>query len=147
MSPSRPSARFPSVGALILAVLVIGWFLPPAVMGAGVGELPEDDRPFAEEVRHWSYVLIWENPIEKGLIRHVKVLEVVAVDRDTAPPCGPGVTATLEQCIPAGVPSRADCGVGFTDHPRWMTAHLRAYTWGGVPFSDALVGCGGAQRL
>jgi hypothetical protein len=130
----------------LVAVVVVGFLVPAFALSRGGGDLPETQRAFGDEARRWSSLLIWDNPIERGLIRHVKVLDVIALDPATTPTCEVGVGATMANCIPPNV-DLDSCLVGFEPPRIWMTAHLRAYTWMGLPYSEALVGCGGAQRL
>ena len=96
-----------------VVVLTLGAAVPRWFIDDGIAALPEDSRPYATEAKRTAASL-WNGPIERyGVVRTLRVLSVA---RD------------------ADAPSDAErCG-GYT-------ARVRAYTYFGVPYSEARMVC------
>lgn len=120
-TPVTPAAR--RRRALItLGAISIGWKVLVFTLGAaipkwfiddGIAALPSDVRPYALEAKQTAAAL-WNGPIERHGV--VRTLRVVSVGRDAAPSADGG-----------------RCG-GYT-------ALVRAYTYFGVPYSEARTVC------
>ena len=106
---------------LILASISIGWKVVVFTLGAaiphwfvqdGIAELPPAQRAYGEEARRTALAL-YDGPIERyGLVRTTRVLSVARL-ADSA--------------------GAADCG--------GLGAHVRAYTYFGIPYSEARTVC------
>ncbi len=130
MSPASSPARAPAsknarrrralitLGAISigwkLLVLTVGAALPRWLIDDGIAALPVDSRPYATEAKR-SAATLWNGPIERHGV--VRTLRVVSVARDGAAP-----PADAERCG------------GYT-------ALVRAYTYFGVPYSEARMVC------
>ena len=102
-----------SIGWKVI-VLTLGAALPRWLIDDGIAALPADSRPYATEAKRTAAGL-WNGPIERHGV--VRTLRVVSVARDVeAPP------ADAERCG------------GYT-------ALVRAYTYFGVPYSEARMVC------
>jgi hypothetical protein len=110
---------------LTLATISIGWKLVVLTLGAavprwiiddGVEALPSELRPYALDAKR-SAAGLWNGPIERyGVVRTLRVVSVQRV---------PARAAT------AGAAQR--CG--------GLQARVRAYTYFGVPYSEARLVC------
>jgi hypothetical protein len=101
-----------SIGWKVL-VLTLGAAVPRWFIDDGIAALPEDSRPYAAEAK-LAAAGLWNGPIERyGVVRTVRVLSVA---RD------PGAPVDAERCG------------GYT-------ARVRAYTYFGVPYSEARMVC------
>ena len=106
-----------SVGWKVL-VFTVGAAIPRWFIDDGIAALPRDVRAYATEAKRTAAAL-WNGPIERHGV--VRTLRVVSVARATGAPSG----ATA-----GGVDA---CG-GYT-------ALVRAYTYFGVPYSEARTVC------
>jgi len=107
---------------LTLGAISIGWKVVVLTLGAavprwfiddGISALPADSRPYAAAAKR-SAAGLWNGPIERyGVVR---TLRVMSVARDVDPP------ADTERCG------------GYS-------ARVRAYTYFGVPYSEARMVC------
>jgi hypothetical protein len=101
-----------SIGWKVL-VFTVGAALPRWFIDDGIAALPADARPYAAEAKQTAAGL-WNGPIERHGV--VRTLRVVSVARQS------------------GTPEDAErCG-GYT-------ARVRAYTYFGVPYSEARTVC------
>ena len=96
-----------------LLVLTLGAAVPRWFIDDGIAALPVDSRPYAAEAK-LAAAGLWNGPIERyGVVRTLRVLSV-ARDADA--------TQDAERCG------------GYT-------ARVRAYTYFGVPYSEARMVC------
>ena len=99
-----------------LVVLTLGAAVPRWIIDDGVGALPSELRPYARDAKR-SAARLWNGPIERHGV--VRTLRVVSVRRM------PDERAAL------GAARR--CG--------GLEARVRAYTYFGVPYSEARLVC------
>jgi hypothetical protein len=119
-TPTRPRGKKRKV-LLTMAAISIGWkvivftlgaAIPNWVIDDGLQALPVHHRPYGREAKLTAMAL-WNGPIERyGFVRRVRVLSV-----DSA----------------AAAPAGAGCG--------GMSAHVRAYTYFAIPYSEARTVC------
>lgn len=123
MPPTPSTARSPGSRRrllLTLAAISIGWKVVVLTLGAaipgwiiddGVGALPDELRPYARDAKR-SAAALWNGPIERyGVVRTLRVVSVQRVPEGSGRRCG---------------------GLG---------ARVRAYTYFGVPYSEARMVC------
>jgi len=127
-----------------IAIGLLGVVLPPPLLGEGVDTLSPAERRAAADAKavFWSIV---DFPIGRPFAIHVKVLDVRPLPSASVPPCvsPDGRAVAYGACIPEG--SRTPICAG-TWHPA-LQVHMRAYTWAGLPLSEALIRCGPAGRV
>jgi hypothetical protein len=102
-----------SIGWKVL-VFTVGAAVPRWFIDDGIGVLPDEVRPYAVEAKRTA-ARLWNGPIERHGV--VRTLRVVSVGRATA----------------AADAAPGACG-GYT-------ALVRAYTYFGVPYSEARMAC------
>ena len=120
---------------IILATISVGWKLFVFTVGAavprwlitdGIAQLPVPLQDYGREAKRTALTL-WNGPIERyGLVRTVRVMSVHV--RDTPADATPAPTA-----LAAGAPADRCDGHG---------AVVRAYTYFGIPYSEARTRCG-----
>ena len=114
----RRQRRWRTWGVLIavsvgwkLVVLTLGAAMPRWLIDDGVASLPSDLQPYARDAKR-NAAQLWNGPIERhGVVRTLRVMSVHRVATGTGGRCG---------------------GLG---------ARVRAYTYFGLPYSDARLVC------
>jgi len=133
---------------LILAAISVGWKVFVFTVGAavprwlitdGIAQLPAPLQDYGREAKRTALTL-WNGPLERhGLVRTVRVMSVHLSDTlDTVSPAGSaagsaaGAPAASVAALPAGATTERCDGHG---------AVVRAYTYFGIPYSEARTRC------
>ena len=122
---------------MILAAISVGWKVIVFTIGAavprwlitdGIEQLPTPLQAYGLQAKRVALTL-WNGPIERhGLVRTVRVMSV-HVD-------GPSDTVATSASLPVTVASADDA-----THCDGHGAVVRAYTYFGIPYSEARIRC------
>lgn len=120
---------------IILAAISVGWKLFVFTVGAavprwlitdGIAQLPAPLQDYGREAKRTALTL-WNGPIERhGLVRTVRVMSVHVSDTPD------GDAPAAASALPAGAAADRCDGHG---------AVVRAYTYFGIPYSEARTRC------